>query len=63
MDQQGEHGKIDLGDIARGRRITAVTASELAMTPRQVNRPRKAKGLTRVWRKIKFRLEAAKYED
>ncbi len=34
--------KIDLSDIARGRRITAVTASELDMVPRKAERPQRA---------------------
>ena len=31
---------MDLAEIARGRRITAVTTSELNLTPRQSERPK-----------------------
>ena len=31
--------EIDLSDIARGRRITAVVASEMDLTPRKGERP------------------------
>ena len=64
MDQQqGEQSNIDMGDIARGRRITAVTASEMSLTPRQGDRPRRPWGVTKAWRKLKFRLESVKYDD
>ena len=36
---------IDIKDIARGRRITAVTASELQMTPRNSSRPEPKSGV------------------
>lgn len=45
---------IDLTDIARGRRITAVTASELEMVPRKSARPPRPSLLHRIRRRLAF---------
>ncbi|WP_168797716.1 hypothetical protein [Aliishimia ponticola] len=42
---------IDLNEIARGRRITAVTAKELDLTPRHSERPRFSMSLRRLSRR------------
>lgn len=64
MDQSNtppNEPEIDLGDIARGRRITAVTASELNLTPRQVARPKAVSRVSRALRRFKFMLQRVKY--
>ena len=43
---------IDITDIARGRRITAVAASELQMVPRKATRPRRPGALFRAKRRL-----------
>ena len=44
--------KIDLTDIARGRRITAVTASELELVPRRCARPKRPNPAERVKQRV-----------
>ena len=43
---------VDIQDIARGRRITAVVAREMEMTPRRTDRPRRAVSLRRLNRRL-----------
>jgi hypothetical protein len=59
---QDADDKIDIKDIARGRRITAVTAAELELVPRKGDRPKRPWMAARMWQKLKFRLESVKYE-
>jgi hypothetical protein len=44
--------KIDLADIARGRRITAVAAAELELMPRRSARPKRPGPLARAERRL-----------
>ncbi len=43
---------IDFADIARGRRITAVAASELELVPRRSARPRRPGTIWRARRRL-----------
>ncbi len=49
---------IDLSDIARGRRITAVCATEMKLTPRQQTRPKVSK-LNRKMKKLSHKMKKA----
>lgn len=48
LEDRVEAQEIDLADIARGRRITAVAASELELVPRRSIRPKRPGAITRV---------------